>query len=71
MNTNTQTLELTQAADAIAQAKPPMAVGLKSRWTKWLLLPAGLGITIIVVKAALLVGQIFAIVNTIYDSSLT
>ena len=71
MNTNTQILELTQAAGAIAQAKPPTAVGLKSRRTKWLLLPAGLCITIIVVKAAVLVGQIFAIVNTIYDSSLT
>ncbi len=71
MNTNTQIIELTRAAGAIAPAKPPMTAGLKSRRTKWLLLPAGLCITIIIFKAAVLVGQIFAIVNTIYDGSLT
>ena len=71
MNTNTQILELTHAAGAIAHAKTPVAAGPKSRLTKWLLLPAGLGITIIIIKAAVLVGQIFAIVNTIYDGSLT
>jgi hypothetical protein len=71
MNTNTHALELTQDTEAIAQAKVPVTAGLKPRRAKWLLLPAGLCATIIVVKAAVLVGEIFGIVNTIYDSSLT
>ena len=71
MNSNAQTLELTQAANLISETLPPAVAGLKSRRTKWLLLPAGLCLTILVVKAAVLVGQIFAIVNAIYDSSLT
>lgn len=71
MNTNTCTFELAPAAGAITETKLPATARRWSRRAKWLLLASGLGLTLLVVKAAVLVGQIFAIVNAIYDSSLT
>lgn len=65
--------ETTRTLDAGMTAQTPRsaAVGIKSRLAKWLLLTAGLGAAIVLVKAALLFGEIFGIVNSVYDSSLT
>ena len=71
MNTNTQALGLPQPANMTSETQSTMTPRLKLRLPKWLLLSAGLCLTILVVKAAVLVGQIFVIVNAIYDSSLT
>jgi hypothetical protein len=53
-----------------AKLQPRAPAGLKSRWAKWLLLGTGVCATIPAVKAAVLVGQIFNIINALYDSSL-
>lgn len=55
----------------ISQTALSAVAGPKSRRVKWLLLPMGLCATIVLVKAALLFGEIFEIVNTVYDRSQT
>ena len=70
MNSNLQTLELTQAPAAIAQAKAPWAARLQWPCANWLLLPAGLCATLILVKVVVLVGEIYTFINEVYDRSL-
>jgi hypothetical protein len=65
--------ETSRAQDSgmILQTALSAAAGPKARLAKWLLLPAGVCAAIVLVKAAVLAGEIFVIVNTVYDSSLT
>jgi len=61
----------TPDAGMTAQKPLPAAAGKKSPLAKWLLLTAGVGAAIVFVKAAWLLGEIFGILNSVYDSSLT
>jgi hypothetical protein len=63
--------EGTRTPDAGLTAQTPLAAaaGTKSPLAKWLLLTAGLCAAIVIVKAALLFGEICGILKSVYDSS--